>query len=135
MYRSCVKTRSLLEGLPGASNLTPPAVDEQFGACDVAGIIGGQEPPRLRDLIRRSRPPERGARGCLRDEMLDLLICQLEFGLVSRRYHDTRHDNVDADIATLQIRGPGPSEGSQCGLGRGINAKRRRTFNRGGRAR
>jgi hypothetical protein len=39
------------------SDLAPPAVDEQFGARELAGIIGGEERHGLCDLIAPAHSP------------------------------------------------------------------------------
>src|SRR3954469_25779387 len=99
--------------MPIRSDLGRAAVDEQLDARDVATVVRGQEYDRLGDLVGGTDPAEGSGFGRLRLHLPDLLVAQAQFVLVAGRDDRARADDVDADVAALQVDRPGPSERPQ----------------------
>ena len=128
MARTRISGRSYRLQLERAlSDLRESSVHEQLDSRDVAGVVGGEKHGCLGDLFGRSKPAERSG-SC--DE-LSALIAHLRRGQKigqARRLNGFRTDRVHANLAVLQVRGPGAREGARDGLTGGVDAVGRQSL-------
>src|SRR5882724_6506187 len=82
------------------------AVDGEFDASDEATVVGGEEESGLGDLDRLAHAAERDLLDHLRLESRDLIGGEAAFAQ-DGRIDGSGRDDVDADLAGFEVRGPG----------------------------
>src|SRR6185437_17025795 len=86
------------------------AVDEEFDAGDVAGVVGGEEGDGLGDLVGVAHAAEGDAGGHAGFELFGLLFAAGEV-VDGGGFDVAGADGVDADFAVLEVGRPGTGEG------------------------
>src|SRR5262249_45554629 len=99
------------------------AINEQLDPRDVAAVVGREEHGGFRHLVRPAHPAHRHGGYETHLELIDSLLRQA--GLVEDgRFGVSGTDNVDADLAVLEIGGPAARERPHGRLAGAVDAER-----------
>src|SRR5580658_5671897 len=91
-------------------DLVQTAVDKQLHPRDVAAFIAGQEENCIRNFLRPSDATEWNGSRHLIGELAHLLGRHAKAGVVAFRWNHAWADDVHANTATFQVRGPASGE-------------------------
>ena len=97
------------------------AVDEEFDASNVAAVVGGKEDDCLGDLVWSAEPSHGDDVADTGQALSSDFVAVVEI-VQAVGVGGTGADDVDANVASLQFRGPGAGEGADGGLGCGVDA-------------
>src|SRR5580692_3683676 len=106
----------VLKILRPRSNLSTPAVDEQFNSCDETGIIRSQKQCDLGNFLGLPHASHRNRGNNPRDHVCGLPVRE-------RRVDWTWTNDVRADATVPQICSPGSRERANCSFTRRIDAE------------
>src|SRR6266851_3473798 len=101
-------------------HLIHTAIDKQLDSCDVAAVVRRQEDDGLRDLVG-------GAEAAHRHDGVEILQTLLSSLAAADELTQplgidgTGTDGIHADVARLEVCGPGAGEGTDGSFGRGID--------------
>ncbi len=100
------------------------AVDEELDAVDVAGVVGGEEEGDGGDLFGAADLAARNEGG-------EVVLGVGAEGVEDGRVDGSGAEDVDADLAVLEVVEPGAGEGADRSFAGGVDAEGREAFDAG----